>query len=379
MANPTPKLLFCLFKYFPFGGLQRRFMQIALAAQALGYDIDVLTFEWQGDKPEHFNIRCIPIKSRFNHKRPKQFCDAVRAAKASGEYALVIGFNKIPGVDLYYAADPCYAQRLKSDYPWWYAYTPRGRAFLSYERDVFAPEHNTHVLLISENEKPHFMTHHGTRADQFFLLPPGISKDRIAPEPAMAKTRRNTKRAALNLTDDQTLLLMVGSGFETKGLDRAIRALAALPEALRTQTHLFVCGQGHEKPFLNLAKQLGVVDKLHLLGGRNDIPDLLLAADLLLQPSVIENTGSAIIEAIASGTPVLANSVCGYAKYVVEAQAGELIPAPYVQTKFNQLLRRMLEEDLSKKRANALAYTQQHDFTALPKIAAAHIHALAQA
>lgn len=41
-------LLFCLFKYFPYGGLQRRFIQIATACQARGAVIHVLTFEWEG-------------------------------------------------------------------------------------------------------------------------------------------------------------------------------------------------------------------------------------------------------------------------------------------------------------------------------------------
>ncbi len=367
-------LLFCLFKYFPFGGLQRRFMQIATACEQLGFTIHVYTFEWQGDMPEQFNVTVLPMCSRFNHKRPGVFAKAVAQAKQSGQYQKIIGFNKMPGIDIYYAADPCYLEKLHSHYAGWYRYTPRARAFSEYEKEIFDPKQNTQILLISENEKPHFIKHHATRDTQFCLLPPGIAKDRLAPPKEEAQLQRKTKRDEFNLTEKNKMLLMIGSGFATKGLDRAIHALAALPNSTRHITHLYVCGQGHAAPYEKLAQKLGVTTQLHVLGGRKDIPDLLLAADVLLQPSVTENTGSAIIEAIASGLPVLANSVCGYAKYVLEAQAGRLIPAPYAQTEFNTLLTKMLcDDDLNLYATHAHAYTRTQDFTALPNIAAQYI------
>ena len=46
------RIAFCLYKYFPFGGLQRDFLRIALACQARGHAVRVYTLEWRGEVPE---------------------------------------------------------------------------------------------------------------------------------------------------------------------------------------------------------------------------------------------------------------------------------------------------------------------------------------
>ena len=45
------QLAFCLYKYFPYGGLQRDFLRIALVCQARGHAIRVYTLDWQGELP----------------------------------------------------------------------------------------------------------------------------------------------------------------------------------------------------------------------------------------------------------------------------------------------------------------------------------------
>ena len=62
-----------------------------------------------------------------------------------------------------------------------------------------------------------------------------------------------------------------GSGFRVKGLDRAVRSLAALPEAQRAHARLVVIGQNRPMEFELLARKLGVVDRVHFLGGRDDV------------------------------------------------------------------------------------------------------------
>ena len=72
------------------------------------------------------------------------------------------------------------------------------------------------------------MKYYGTPAERFHLLPPGISPDRRAP--LNAEQIRADFRNEFGLTEDDLLLVQIGSGFKTKGLDRSLRALANLPE-----------------------------------------------------------------------------------------------------------------------------------------------------
>jgi UDP-glucose:(heptosyl)LPS alpha-1,3-glucosyltransferase len=127
-----------------------------------------------------------------------------------------------------------------------------------------------------------------------------------------------------------------------------------------------------------LARQLGVADRVHLYGGRDDVPAFLLGADLLLQPSYYENTGTAIVEALAAGLPVLATANCGYAHYVEDADAGKLVPMPFAQSKLNDLLRDMLTSaERPRWRDKALAFAARADLYSLPERAAEIIETVA--
>ena len=56
------QLAFVLYKYFPFGGLQRDFMRIALECQQRGHQIRVYTLIWEGDIPPGFEVLVAPVK-----------------------------------------------------------------------------------------------------------------------------------------------------------------------------------------------------------------------------------------------------------------------------------------------------------------------------
>ena len=58
------RLAFCLFKYFPYGGLARDFLRIAQLCQQQGHSIDVYTMEWRGDIPKGFNVNFLTNDSR---------------------------------------------------------------------------------------------------------------------------------------------------------------------------------------------------------------------------------------------------------------------------------------------------------------------------
>jgi UDP-glucose:(heptosyl)LPS alpha-1,3-glucosyltransferase len=239
---------------------------------------------------------------------------------------------------------------------------------------VFDPTANTEILLIAEAEKARFIHHYGTPEERFHLLPPGIERNRLAPPDAPEIRRALRTEYCLDAGD--FMLLLIGSRFRTKGVDRAVKALAALPQSLKERTGLYVVGQDRPDRYLTLARRLGIADKAHFLGGRNDIPRFLLGADLLVHPAYIENTGTVLIEAIAAGLPVLASQVCGYAGYVEQAGAGKLIGLPFVQEAMNDQLAAMLDrKELAVWQSNALNYARSTDIFSLPEKAADLIEA----
>ncbi|BCR05196.1 UDP-glucose--(heptosyl) LPS alpha 1,3-glucosyltransferase WaaG [Desulfuromonas versatilis] len=370
------KFAFCLFKYFPFGGLQRDFRRIAEECLRRGHQVAVFTMAWDGEPPPGLEVNLLPSGKFSNHGRCREFARRARTAIAGGGFDAVVGFNKMPGLDVYFAADPCFEAKVRQKHGPLYRLGGRYRCYAEFERAVFAPAAATEILLISEVEKPHFIAQYGTPEERFHFLPPGIDRDRIA-KPEDAATRLEVRRE-LGMAEEELLVLMVGSGFKTKGLDRALRALAALPDKLRQRSRLVVIGQGKAGPFLKLARKLGVEQRLSLLGGRGDVPRFLAAADLLLHPSYYENTGTVLVEALAAGLPVLATEICGYAHYVRQSRAGLLVPSPFRQEELDRMLSLMLNSaERETWRSNALAFAAQADIFSLPQRAADIIEAKA--
>lgn len=365
------KIVFCLINYFPFGGLQRDFLQIARECLRRGHEVHVYTTSWEGEREPGLHLHVLKVKGVTNHARARSFSDQIGQIMIGKDRSLVIGFNKMPYLDLYYAADVCYQTRIKAERGFLYRLLPRYRAWRSLEEAVFKAGGQTDILLISPLQERAFTACYGTEASRFHMLPPGIARDRQAPPDAALQ--RAALRQALGLQDDEILLLMVGSGFQTKGLDRSIASLSALPPDLRKRCRLYVIGKGNAAPFVKQARSYGIEKQLYIMGPRPDVPQFLLAADLLLHPSYHENTGTALLEALAAGLPVLTTAACGYAHYVTDADAGMVLPAEFCQAEWNTALKKMLlspDRKLKTLGANGLQFAKSADIYNMPQHAA---------
>jgi UDP-glucose:(heptosyl)LPS alpha-1,3-glucosyltransferase len=364
------QLAFVLYKYFPYGGLQRDFLRIALECQARGHAIRVYTPIWEGETPPGFDVRVAPVKAFFNHHRNEKFSAWLAADLARDPVDRVVGFNKMPGLDVYYAADGCYEDKAQTLRNPLYKHWGRYKHFADYERAVFAPESKTEILMISEVQQPLFIQHYHTPLQRFHLLPPGIAQDRRAP--ANAAEIRAEFRAEFKLADSDLLLVQIGSGFKTKGLDRSIKALAALPREVKQRTRLIAIGQDDPRAFQLQAKALGVSEQVEILKGRSDIPRFLLGADLLIHPAYNENTGTVLLEALVAGLPVLVTEVCGYAHYIRDADAGRVLPSPFEQAQLDRYLTEMLAdtEQPAAWSRNGLAFADTADLYSMPQRAA---------
>ena len=107
-----------------------------------------------------------------------------------------------------------------------------------------------------------------------------------------------------------------------KNLDTLLRALAKAPDI-----HLAVAGRLEGSPFPALAEALGIANRVHFLGFRRDIADLMRAVDFFALPSRRDSCPLVLLEALASGLPVLTTPTVGTAS-LVEGGAGIVIERP---------------------------------------------------
>lgn len=320
------RLTFVLFHYFPYGGLERDMLTMARACRQRGHDVTIYTSAWQGPRPDDIPVVELPVAGRTNHGRANafvaRFLDAMRTAPPS----VVVGFNKMPGLDVYFAADTCYAHKAFAERNFLYRLMPRARQYLALEKAVFGKDSHTEILIIARAQIPLFQRYYDTPSERLHLLAPGIRRECVMP-PDYAE-RRAALRREYGLDDDDLLVLFVGSDYRRKGLDRALRGIAALDEPLRRRVRFWIAGQDRQTAFINLTRTLDLETQVRFLGARDDVPQLMWSADLLLHPAYSEAAGLVLLEAMVAGLPVIASDACGYAHHIEDNAMGRVLSGP---------------------------------------------------
>lgn len=130
-------------------------------------------------------------------------------------------------------------------------------------------------------------------------------------------------RQTWNLPDGVPLAMFAGDiRLPRKNLDTVLKALVEVPDL-----HLAVVGVTDGSPYPQLAKSLGIDDRVHFLGFRRDVPALMKAVDFFVFPSRYEPFGLVITEAMATGLPVITASCTGAAP-LITPEAGIVLPHP---------------------------------------------------
>jgi glycosyltransferase involved in cell wall biosynthesis len=147
----------------------------------------------------------------------------------------------------------------------------------------------------------------------------------IPVQPALRAEERAARRAMirseLGIPPKVPLLVAVGNLYPVKDHATLLRALAQLPDPW-----LAIAGRGGEEENLRrLARELGIAERVHLLGLRDDIPTLLAAADVFVQPSRSEGLPLSILEAMAQRLPIVATDVGGVGEAIEDGMTGYLV------------------------------------------------------
>lgn len=134
---------------------------------------------------------------------------------------------------------------------------------------------------------------------------------------------RNEKRKALNIPHDAFCILSVGELSTNKNHRIIIEAMSRIESK---QFHYIVCGAGPlESTLLELSSEMGVSDRIHLLGYRNDVIEIVKASDVFVLPSIREGLSVALMEAMAEGLPVVVSGCRGNVDLVNHGHNGFVV------------------------------------------------------
>ena len=201
---------------------------------------------------------------------------------------------------------------------------PRYRRFAALEARQFVNDGRL-FLALSRKVADSFVRYHGIHPESIRIVPNGIDCDRY--RPGQHDVCRTSLRRELGLESDSLLLLMIAHNFRLKGLAAAIRVLS---EARRSgcPVHLAVLGGGPSNRYRLLARSLNVSEHVTFLGTRPDSAPLLAAADALIHPTYYDACSLVVLEALASGLPVVSTRATGVDELMTDGVEGFLVADP---------------------------------------------------
>ena len=308
-------LLFVIARYFPFSGLQNDFLRSAEAAADRGHHVTCLTGSWEGDRPANLEILTVPLPGTSEADDLDALETAYRSLTHERSFDRTAAFELIPGVDFYFAGFDCLGSSPELADP----------RILAREKAVFSRDSSTFIFYLVTPQINAFFGVYGTQPGRFLRLPPGMNPafGRV-PDPESVRT---VKRAELGLGAGERLCVVAARDLILKGADRVLNAFGLLPPERRSLLRFFFTGFAGRDVCEKLASDLGVADRVIFDGGRPDLPELLCAADYLVHPARREAAGSILIEAVASGLPVVCSDVCGF-QDIVLASGGHVLNEP---------------------------------------------------
>ena len=163
--------------------------------------------------------------------------------------------------------------------------------------------------------------------EEIAVIPNGVSPVPGADDPAAREAARAELRRELKLAPDAFVALTVGRLSEQKGHDNLLDALELCGDKAKEVKFVWA-GDGERMPRLRQRVEgMGFTGRVFLLGQRDDVARLLLAADLFVLPTLYEGHPNALMEAMSAGLPIVSSDASGIPEYLSHGEHGLLYPA----------------------------------------------------
>ncbi len=316
------RLAFIKKRFSIHGGAERYLQTLIRQLMDAGQEIHVFANQWSVEEGIIFHrVNIIPITSFLGALTFNMNVRSRLSAKSSRFYDCIISFERTTCQDIYRAGDGCHAEwlRIRSQFEPLYKMVsfrinPFHIVLLNLEKRIF---NETRLIIVnSRMVKRQILEHYQIPEDKIRIIYNGVDLERFNP-----KNRdiwRHTIRAGLSISEDSIVLLFVGSGFERKGLSTLIKALRFTNKNIK----VLIIGKGSYERYMELAKDLGVKDRLIPLGIQHEVEKFYAASDIFVLPTLYDPFSNASLEAMASGIPVITTKNNGMAEIIEDGREG---------------------------------------------------------
>lgn len=312
-----------------YGGLENATAGLIAEFVRQGYDLHLFSPPGQLPVPGA-TLHRLPVIPYPPPARLISFVLAARMGVMRDRFDVVQSHERSLTQDIYRAGEGCHraylrvkARHLGSARRLALRANPSHVLLLSLERRIFTSGSTRRIVAISRQGREEIRRLYGVPESRLSVIYNGVDQERFHPD--HRKRFGPAIRAEFGIPRDAWVILMVGSGFERKGLGPLIEGLARFRDR---GAWLLVVGKGSPEPYRAVAERLGVAGRLAWAGPRPDVERFYAAADVVALPSLYEPFGNVHLEALAAGLPVLASGRSGGAEVVSHGETGWILENP---------------------------------------------------
>ncbi|MFZ7110781.1 MAG: glycosyltransferase family 4 protein [Desulfatiglandales bacterium] len=327
-------------EYDAFGGAERYTQAMMAALAERGLEVHLFARQWQGAPGADIQVHRVRTPRRPSLLRDASFVIGVRRQTRRHHFDLIQSNERTLSQDLYRAGDGVHAtwlrlrgrlqgplKRLSVRINPYHRYT------LWLERRLFEDPALKAVVVNSNMVRREITDRFRIADNKIHTIYNGTDLDRFHPRHRETLGRR--LREEVGVPGHEPVVLFVGSGFERKGLAQLIRAMALAGDSAR----LWVVGKGDVRPYRSLAGRVGIEGRVRFWGPKTDVSPFYAAADLFAFPSLYDPFPSAVLEALASGLPVIQTATCGTSEITTQGREGFILRWPDDMDDFTGALR----------------------------------------
>lgn len=290
------------------GGAETYTLDLLHALRQRGHDALVAATSFDGAIPES-QRRPINTRGATRTGRYRAFCREVARLQHDERFDLVHAMLPIHKCDLYHPHAGLAAAAVRQK-PVQAILNPRRREMARVERELFASSRPPIVLCLSDYVKSEIRAHLSIRDERLATLFNAVDLDRF---PLI--------EAPVEPADG----LIIAQDFARKGVAHAIAALAR-PEAKGVR--LTVVGRDDPERYRALARRLGVGDFVRFVGPTSDVRPYYRDAGFFVLPTHHDPCSLVVLEALASGVPVISTRFNGACEVMTDGVHGFVLPRP---------------------------------------------------
>ncbi|MCK5181808.1 MAG: glycosyltransferase family 4 protein, partial [Dehalococcoidia bacterium] len=188
---------------------------------------------------------------------------------------------------------------------------------------IFGHDGSEVRIVVSQHDKDLFVRHYGAAVENITVIPNGV--DLAVFNSTNKLLYRDPLRQKYGISRNVPILMFAGGDWERKGLRYIIEALSLIP---RPDVKLLIVGSGDEKFYGQLAELKQVNERVIFISHRSNLWEYYASCDVFVQPTIYEAFGLTIIEAMASGLPIITSRSAGAADFITDGIDGLLLNDP---------------------------------------------------